>query len=141
MTYTIHVRIINASPKDFAVVEQTVWYYADGGVWTYADDIRTLTMNGSGTSGVLRFRGSDGEEFLVPLGVHNYKRWCDIVPDLAPGDTAMKVQPEYYNSGARGEMLWKQLEEISKKSAKGTQIDVKYTSEKDTVFTVHITIA
>ncbi|KAH9924532.1 lectin [Fomitopsis serialis] len=138
MTYTVHgVRIINTNPKDFFVVEEAVLC---GGYWTYANDARTLIMNGSGTSGALRLRGEDGEEFLVPLGAHNYKRWCDSVTDLTPDDSAVRIQPEYYG-GARGGMLWKQLAEISKKSSKGTQIDVKYTSEKDTVFKVHITIA
>ncbi|KAG2043731.1 Cytolysin/lectin, partial [Suillus americanus] len=56
----------------------------------------TLVMDGSGTSGALRFRNGAGEQFVVTRGVHNYKRWCDIVIDLTPGDTGVRIQHEYY---------------------------------------------
>ncbi|KAG1721744.1 lectin 2a [Suillus lakei] len=144
MSYTITVRIVDASAGDpgFTLVEKTVWHYANGGTWSNTDSIETLVMGGSGTSGVLRFRNGTGEEFLVTLGIHNYKRWCDIVTDLAPGDTAMKIQPEYYSdSSSRNQMLWKQLDQMQTKSAKGTLVAVKYVKEEGNSFVVHINIS
>ncbi|KAG2124616.1 lectin 2b [Suillus clintonianus] len=144
MSYTITVRIIDATTGNpgFKLVEKTVWHYANGGTWSNTDSIETLVMGGSGTSGALRFINGAGEEFLVTLGIHNYKRWCDIVTDLAPGDTGMKIQPEYYSdSSARNQMLWKQLDHIQKKSAKGTSVDVKYVEEVGNSFVVHIFIS
>ncbi|KAG2066144.1 lectin 3a [Suillus decipiens] len=146
MSYTISVRTIDSTSyyPGFTLAEKTVWYYANGGTWSDTESIQTLVMGGSGTSGALRFRNGSGEEFLVVLGVHNYKRWCDIVTDLAPGDTAMKIQPEYYMDGnPRNEMLWKQLAEIQKTSKKGTKVEVKYVQEfaDGKSFVVHITIS
>ncbi|KAG2043729.1 fungal fruit body lectin [Suillus americanus] len=146
MSYTISVRTADTTSLNpgFTLVEKTVWHYANGGTWTNTESIQTLVMGGSGTSGTLRFRSGSGEEFLVALGVHNYKRWCDIVPDLAPGDTCMKIHPEYYMDGnPRNEMLWKQLAELRRKSKKGTNVEVKYVEELNDgkSFIVHITIS
>ncbi|KAG0696919.1 lectin 2b [Suillus ampliporus] len=143
MSYTIAVRIVDASASDpgFKLVEKTVWHYANGGTWSNTDSIETLVMGGSGTSGSLRFRNGAGEEFLVTLGVHNYKRWCDVVTDLATGDTGMKIQPEYYmDSNPRNQMLWKQLADLQRKSAKGTSVEIKYVKEEGNTFVVHIDI-
>jgi len=142
MTYTIIVRVIDTSDIGFTIVEKTVWHFANGGTWTDSEGIETLTMNGSGTSGALRFRGApDGEEFLVLLGIHNYQRWCDIVTDLGLGETAMKIQPTYYKEGGRGDMLWKQLPAISKKNSMGRQIEVKYVAQESAVYRVNVTIS
>ncbi|KAG2366745.1 lectin [Suillus spraguei] len=145
MSYTISARPIDNTSyyPGFTLVEKTVWYYANGGTWSDTGSSLTLVMGGSGTSGAVRFRNGSGEEFLVVLGVHNYKRWCDIVTDLAPGDTAMKIQPEYYQEGnPRNEMLGKQLAEIQKTSKKGTKVQVKYVQEfaDGKSFVVHIYI-
>jgi hypothetical protein len=51
-------------------------------------------MGGSGTSGSLR----NGREFVVTLGVHNYKRWGDIVTNLKNDQAARIVNPEYYSN-------------------------------------------
>ncbi|KAG1739395.1 Cytolysin/lectin [Suillus paluster] len=107
----------------FTVVEKAVWLHANGGTWSNIGPTETLITGGSGTSGALRFRNGAGEEFLVTLGVHNYKRWYDVVMDLAPGDRGMKIQPEYYSDSARGEMLWKQLAEVRKKEREGNYRD------------------
>jgi len=141
-TYTIAVRTVDTSAisPGFTVVEKTVWYYANGGSWSDNDSMHTLVMGGSGTSGALRFKNAAQEEFLVVLGIHNYKRWCDIVTDLAPGDTCMKIQPDYY-SGPRDGMLWKQLDHIRKWTARGTAVDVKYVKQSGDSFVVHISIS
>jgi hypothetical protein len=146
MSYTISVRTadITSVNPGFTLVEKTVWYFANGGTWSNTESIQTLVMGGSGTSGTLRYRSGSGEEFLVALGVHNYKRWCDIVTDLAPNDTCMKIHPKYYEEGTpETGMLWKQLAEIDKKSKKGTNINVKYVEELNggKSFIVHITIS
>jgi len=139
MSYTIIARIIDSSDVGFTVVEKATM---SSGTWSDTDGINTLTMDSSGTSGGLRFRSTDGAEiFYVALGVHNYKRWCDIVTDLVAQDSGVKLQPEYYESGKRNEMLWKQLPEIEKTSAKGRKITVTYVKEEKSVFHVHIVIA
>jgi hypothetical protein len=144
MSYSISLRTINTTADNlgFTIVEKSVWHYANGGTWSDTDSIQTLHMNGSGTSGALRFNNAAGEQFLVLLGVHNYKRWCDVVTDLAPGDTAMKIQPDYYSEkNPRYGMLWKQLAQIKKKSAKGTTVDVKYVEAEGNSLVVHLTIS
>jgi len=144
MSYTIAVRVADTSVAGFAIVEQSVWHYANGGTWSQANNVLTLSMGGSGTSGGLRFQSSAGDErFTVLLGVHNYKRWCDIVTDLVPSDTNFKIQPTYYQDGvrSRSEMLWKWLSETEKKSSKGTAIRVQYTREEDHKFQVMILIS
>jgi hypothetical protein len=143
-TYSILVRTIDNTAGDpgFTIVEKTVWHYANGGTWSDTDSIQTLRMNGSGTSGALRFTNGVGEQFLVLLGIHNYKRWCDIVTDLEPEDTGMKIQPGYYlETNPRYAMLWKQLDQIEKKSAKGTTVDVKYVEAEGNSLVVHLTIS
>ncbi|KAH9927016.1 Cytolysin/lectin [Fomitopsis serialis] len=113
MAYNIHVVILNTHRNAlFEVVEQVVWYNANGGIWTNTSDTRTLTINGSGTS--------DGEEFFVPLGIDSDVRWCDLVTNLGPGDTAMKIEPEYYDSSG----IY-----VTKRSSKGTEVNVVYTDE------------
>ncbi|KAG1781201.1 lectin 1a [Suillus placidus] len=146
MPYTISVRIIDTTTKDpgFTLVEKTVWLY--DGTWSNTDSIQTLVMSMSGTSGALRFRNGVGESFLVTLGVHNDKRWCDVVTDLTRWDTGVKIHPEYYKEGnSRFEALWNTLGEIQKTSAEGTKVAVKYVKEEKDgdgmSFVVHITIS
>ncbi|KAH8428571.1 uncharacterized protein LDX57_006267 [Aspergillus melleus] len=99
MSYTIRVRVTNGTPDTLTVVEKTCWYYANGGTWTEQDGQHVLHMGGSGTSGMLRFKSSSGENFTVVLGIHNYKPWCDAQVKLQDGDTAVKIHPEYYSGG------------------------------------------
>ena len=133
MSYTIHLRVNQTGTDFFGMVEQTVWYYANGGTWTYNNGEMVLTMGGSGTSGTLRFKNASGSLVLVALGVHNYKRWCDIVTDLAPKDTGVAIQPTYYKDGggdgSRNDMLWKQLSKIEKTDAKGNSFSVNFFKE------------
>ncbi|KAG0696921.1 lectin 2b [Suillus ampliporus] len=154
-SYTITVRTVDTTvsyPKDcsttapslagFTIAEKTVWYYSPGS-WSNTESIQTLDLENSGSSGSLRFRNGAGEEFFVVLGVHNYQRWCDVVVDLAPAETGMKIHPQYYDEGnPKYHMLWKQLTEITKTSTKGTTVDVKYINpvEVDNLV-VHITIS
>jgi len=144
MSYSISVRTVDTTASDpgFTIVEKTVWHYANGGTWSDTDSIQTLHMGGSGTSGAMRFKNGAGEQFLVLLGVHNYKRWCDIVTDIAPGDTGMKLHPDYYVDGtASYAMLWRQLDQIEKTSTKGTKVHVKYVQAEGNSLVVHIIIS
>lgn len=102
MSYTIAVRVYQTNVEAFFhVVEKTVWHYANGGTWHEFQGEHILTMGGSGTSGTLRFDSDTGESFLVALGVHNYKRWCDIVTGLNPGETGVVIHREYYHGSER----------------------------------------
>ena len=133
MSYTIHLRINQTGTDFFGIVEQTVWQYANGGTWTCVNGETVLTMGGSGTSGTLRFKSTSGDMVLVAMGVHNYKRWCDIVTDLQPKDTGMAIHPTYYQdsgvAGNRNDMLWKQLPKIQKTDSKGKSFSVNFFKE------------
>ena len=128
MSYTINLRIFQTNPNNFfQVVEQTVWNFANGGTWTAANGELVLTMGGSGTSGTIRFFNADtGERFIVAIGVHNYKRWCDIVTGLNPPDTGVVMHQEWYGE-KRSFMREKQTVSHNVASAKGTKFEIKYT--------------
>lgn len=99
MSYSIKVKVYQTNTNAFfQLIEKGVWHYADGGVWTEQSDIHKLTMGGSGTSGILRFKTEQGKEaFFVALGVHNCKPWVDIITGLANDITGVRALPEYYN--------------------------------------------
>ncbi|KAF8126742.1 lectin [Boletus edulis] len=128
MSYSITLRVYQRNPGRgfFSVVEKTVFHFANGGTWSEANGTQILTMGGSGTSGVLRFK-SDKELITVAVGVHNYKRWCDVVTGLKPEETALVINPQYYNNGPRAYAREKQLAEYSVTSVAGTKVEVKYT--------------
>jgi hypothetical protein len=127
MTYTIKLRVYQTNPNAFfRIVEKGVWHFANGGTWSEVDDTHVLTMGGSGTSGLLRFE-SGNEIFTVTVGVHNYKRWGDIVTGLATKDTGLVILPEYYTPGIRASARERQLADYSVRSATGRNLQVKYT--------------
>ncbi|KAG0614070.1 hypothetical protein M758_6G149200 [Ceratodon purpureus] len=143
-TYTVHVRVIQTEPSSwFSVVEKTVWKYANGGTWSNCNGEHTLTMGGSGTSGALRLKNPQGEYFLVVLGIHNYVRWCDIVPDLTSSETGVDTHPKYYATPVNQkshDMLGKQLANLEVTSAKGARIAVNYYKEEESTKWATITI-
>ncbi|KAF8126743.1 lectin [Boletus edulis] len=126
MSYTITLRVFQRNPARgfFSIVEKVNFAY--GGTWSKANGTQTLNMSGSGTSGVLRFKSDKGELFTVAVGVHNYKRWCDVVTGLKPEETGLVINPQYYN-GPRDYMREKQLAEYNVTSLVGTRVEVKYT--------------
>ncbi|OBZ77219.1 Boletus edulis lectin [Grifola frondosa] len=142
MSYTLTVTTVQPQPPTIQVVEKTVWYYADGGIWTgnEQDGPTTLTMNGSGTSGTLRFMTNDGDFFVVALGINGYVRWCDIVTDLAAGNTGLEIHPTYYNDGERTDARNKNLSKLEKTDKQGRKIAVEYTAPIDNTYSVTITI-
>ena len=129
MSYCITLCVYQTNPErgHFCVVEQTVWHYANGGTWCGSNDMLNLTMGGSGTSGVVRFMSDKGERITVAVGVHNDKRWCDVVTGLEPKDTALLINGQYYNNGGRDHMREKQLAEYNVTSVLGTKVEVNYT--------------
>nr|4YLD_A Chain A, Sclerotium Rolfsii lectin variant 1 (SSR1) [Agroathelia rolfsii]4YLD_B Chain B, Sclerotium Rolfsii lectin variant 1 (SSR1) [Agroathelia rolfsii]4Z2Q_A Chain A, Lectin [Agroathelia rolfsii]4Z2Q_B Chain B, Lectin [Agroathelia rolfsii] len=127
-TYKITVRVYQTNPDAFFhPVEKTVWKYANGGTWTITDDQHVLTMGGSGTSGTLRFHADNGESFTATFGVHNYKRWCDIVTNLAADETGMVINQQYYSQKNREEARERQLSNYQVKNAKGRNFQIVYT--------------
>ncbi|GJF00619.1 fungal fruit body lectin [Phanerochaete sordida] len=113
MSYTITLRIYQTNTNAFfRVVEAAVWTAAGGGTWDAVRGEHVLTVN-SGSAGVLRLVSDTGEVSTVALGVHEDKRWCDIVTGLQPGQTAASVLGEYYVAGGtvdRSYMRKKQAE-------------------------------
>lgn len=73
MSYKIAVRIYQTNPNAFFhVVEQTCF---TKGAWNEVNGEMILNMDNSGTSGTLRLESHDNKEnFVVVVGVHNYKR-------------------------------------------------------------------
>jgi hypothetical protein len=127
MSYTIACRVYQTdSDAWFEIIEKTVWNYANGGTWTELDDKQVLTMGGSGTSGILRFRCGD-EYFIVALGVHNYLRWVDVSTGLPSSDTAAHIHPDYYTEGSyRTSVREKQLSSFDVTSPQGRNIKVNF---------------
>lgn len=126
MSYNITVRVYQTNTKAFFnIVEKTVWKYANGGTWSESNGAQVLSMGGSGTSGTLRFQSSDGEKFIVALGVHNYKRWCDIVSNLGNDQTGVVINPEYYD-GTRDSARELQRAEYNVSNAQGRKLEVNF---------------
>ena len=128
MSYSIALRVYQHPSRGyFSLVEKTCWDYANGGTWSDTNGVQTLTMGGSGTSGILRFESDKGERITVAVGVHNYKRWCDIVTGLKTNETALVINGQYYNNGGRDWMREKQLAEYNVTSTVGTKVEIVYT--------------
>ncbi|KAF8999150.1 fungal fruit body lectin [Cyathus striatus] len=128
MSYKITVRVFQTNPNTFfRVVEKTVWKYANGGTWDEVNGQHVLNMGGSGTSGTLRFVADNGENFIVAVGVHNYKRWGDIVTNLSNEQTGVVINPEYYSVKEREQARERQLVSYNVKNAKGRNFAVTYT--------------
>jgi hypothetical protein len=65
------------------------------------------------------------------VGVHNFYRWCDIIVDLEDTDTAEEIHPSYYDdSSPRYGMLWEQLSEIKKTTARDTALELKFSTKE-----------
>ncbi|KAK4148527.1 fungal fruit body lectin [Chaetomidium leptoderma] len=68
MAYTIQLGVINDTPDPLFLIEQTCWL-GGGTAWTTtattgSESIHTLSMNQSGSSGMLRFRTGKGNQAL-----------------------------------------------------------------------------
>ena len=130
MSYTITAQVYQTNRNAFFhVVEKTVWHYANGGTWGEVDGAHVLTMGGSGTSGSLRFASDTGEKFIITLGVHNYKRWGDIVTNLSNDQTGVVITPQYYSNDHRDreQQREKQLATYNVNNAQGRKFEFTYT--------------
>ncbi|KIJ06940.1 hypothetical protein PAXINDRAFT_19857 [Paxillus involutus ATCC 200175] len=129
MSYSIKLQLyqINPSRGYFCPVENTCWNFANGATWSQSQGASLLTMGGSGTSGTLRLLSDKGERIIIAIGVDNQKRWCDVVTGLAPDQTGVVINGEYYNKGKRAYMREKQLAKYSVTSAAGTKVEVQFT--------------
>jgi hypothetical protein len=146
MSYSIQVYLYQTNPATgahFRVVEKTVWKYANGGTWDEVNGHLVLKMGGSGTSGSLRLQSETGESFVVTLGVHNYKRWGDIVTNLKNDQTASTINPEYYSNNFpnRQKQREKQLSTYEIANSKGRKCSFKYTVTEGNDLKVQIMIA
>ncbi|KAF9545682.1 fruit body lectin [Agrocybe pediades] len=126
MSYTLTLRTYQTDPTAFfAVVEQSAWVNA---AWSDTDGVKKLSITGSGTSGGLRFQCPDTKEtFAVYVGVHNFKRWCDIVVDTAE-NTVTTLFPEYYKGGTpQDAALWRQAASFSATNSRGRKISINFS--------------
>ncbi|CAG7851012.1 SubName: Full=Uncharacterized protein {ECO:0000313/EMBL:CCA75796.1} [Serendipita indica DSM 11827] len=106
-------------------------------------DTYVLNMTGSGTSGSLRLEADTGERIIAVFGVHNYKRWCDIVTALTPADSGTKLLPEWYVEGTdRGKVKWSQLAEYSVTSTapRARKYSIKYVVADGNNLVANLTI-
>ncbi|KZP10276.1 fungal fruit body lectin [Athelia psychrophila] len=127
MSYKISLRLYQTNPDAFFhVVEQTC---LTKGHWSKVDGVMTLNMENSGTSGTVRLKSDTGEIFVIVVGVHNYKRWCDIVTDVKH-DTGASLNPEYYDGGRRASQREKQLSSFHLDNAKGRKCEIRYYNEE-----------
>ena len=144
MSYSIKVFVYQTNPNAFfRIVEKTVWKYANGGTWDEVEGYQVLKMGGSGTSGSLRLQSGSGESFVVTVGVHNYKRWGDIVTNIKNDQTALTINPEYYSSEHpnRQRQREKQLAWYNVANAQGRNFSFEYTVTKGNSLEVRIVIA
>ncbi|KZT03758.1 fungal fruit body lectin [Laetiporus sulphureus 93-53] len=138
MVYKIRVRIIDTTPVKFSVVEKSVWYHV-GGTWSECDGIHTITMNGIGSSGALRFSNAHNESFIVVAGLMGpgEQHWSAIVTDLGVDHTALWIHPGFY-----GEVKhpWTSEKEETKRSEKGTQVTTRLVAQAGNEYFLHVII-
>lgn len=128
MSYTLHLRLINDTPDSLSLVEQTFWW-GKSTRWSQIDStgVYVLSMANSGSSGMLRFQTSRGDYFAVAVGVHNYKRWCDVLVDTADDSPLTKLHPKYYDDkDAKYQALWAQASEFEATAKSGKTVRVKF---------------
>jgi len=112
----------------FDIVEKTSWWSSWGVMkWTESEGQQVFYLASSGACGTLRFVNVSNpkESFLVAVGVHNYKRWCDIVPNLTNEQTGAVINPQYY--GDRSNVREQQFSKYSVQNATGRTITINFT--------------
>ena len=117
--------ISEAIPSDF-------WDEERGGM--------RLSMNGSGTSGIIMFKDKTEEKFAVMLGVHNYKVWTDVVTDFG-NETTQSIRDSYYREGGRGATLWLNRTDSFASLCKGGSVSVSVSvNPRIPVYATKITV-
>ena len=74
------------------------------------------------------FLSDKGERITLAVGVHNYKRWCDVATGLNPDETSLVINGQYYNDGGRDWVRVRQQTEHSATSPTGTTAKAVYTA-------------
>lgn len=139
MKYTIELRVAQQSNDHFRIVEKSCGRYHVDHEWSEKQGCHVLSMGGSGTSGMLRLKSRSGDAFCLAIGIHNHKRWCDIVVDLEDESTAQSIHPGYYRPGGADE-LWQQLSEVTKTTARGVELKLEFTKKEGTYLFATFTI-
>ncbi|RWA08739.1 hypothetical protein EKO27_g6379 [Xylaria grammica] len=127
MPYTLKIRVYQTSTNAyFNIVEKAIFWKDNGGTWAGSDGALTLTLNGENTSGMLRFQSQNGKEtFTVVLGSFNKKLWLHILPNLAAGETCVKLLPQYYDKGPYSGIDLVQAFEAQNSSRRNLAVAVK----------------
>jgi hypothetical protein len=145
MSYSIKVLIYqtNLQNEYFPIVEKTVWNFANGGTWSEVDGTHILKMGGSGTSGALRLLSNKGEGCIITLGVHNYKRWGDIITNLKNDQTACVINPQYYSNNFpdRVKQREAQLTTYEVNDLQGRKFSFEYVVAEGNELTVRVVIS
>ncbi|KAH9171891.1 fungal fruit body lectin [Lactarius sanguifluus] len=144
--YSIKVLVFQTNPQQnefFRVVEKTVWNFANGGTWSEVDGCDILRMNGSGTSGALRLLSNKGQGCIITLGVHNYKRWGDIITNLKQDQTACVINPQYYSKDHPNmeKQRERQLASYETTDLQGRKFSFEYVVDEGHELTVRVIIA
>ncbi|PPQ78709.1 hypothetical protein CVT26_005557 [Gymnopilus dilepis] len=104
------------------------------------DQSLTLGLKSSGVSGivVLRDRVSNAR-LAVLLGVHNYRAWSDLVPNVdSQTGAAEEIRKSYY-SGNRNQRLWDWDTDVQAPLTKDLSVRVVTTQPKENTFRSEIT--
>ncbi|KAH6838681.1 fungal fruit body lectin [Chaetomium sp. MPI-CAGE-AT-0009] len=119
--YQLQLFVINHSAAP-SLIEQSCWQN-NNTTWTTDTTTTakgatlttyTLSMDESGSSGMLRFRTQSGTIFAVAIGVHNFERWCDVQVNLTGDNPLTKLHARYYDEADElYQKLWAQSTEAS----------------------------
>ncbi|KAG5335039.1 hypothetical protein C0989_002408 [Termitomyces sp. Mn162] len=138
--YKISLTIFQTPSTSFRVVEQTIYGRADS-YWVMENGRYVFAMTVDGNSGTIRFADS-GETFLVAVGVHNNKCWCDILPNLQVDQPGTVIHPQYYAKGTSyAVQRRKVLASYQVTSATGHQLTINYTQAEGQDLAADIIIA
>ncbi|KAJ4288751.1 hypothetical protein N0V88_007285 [Collariella sp. IMI 366227] len=133
MAYTVQLRLLNDTSDVLYLCEQSC---GEGTSWTtvpsnapapFGGSMYTLNLVSSGSCGMLRFKTLNGHVFAVAVGVHNYKRWCDLQVDLNDRQVCTVLQQGYYKEGdPKSGVIWQQADQVSATTKEGRKISVKF---------------
>ncbi|KAI1457790.1 fruit body lectin [Annulohypoxylon moriforme] len=104
MPFSIQARILRTNLSAlFRIVEEGTWSHKQHKEWLRNGNMLEIRLPQSGRAAMLRFVSDSSssnatESFGVVFGIHNQKRWVDIVTDIGPAETTAHILPTYYNN-------------------------------------------
>lgn len=149
--YTFRIDFRDASLNGFSLEQR---HFPDdkfqSKVTNSNEGFSVFSLDISGQYGGLLFNKIvSGEQFIVILGVHNWKPWLDIT-DISPDETFESVVEEYYhyrkahdynNRSCRCRSPWMWLDRVAKPLSRGVLVDTSINSgELKRQFTVEILV-